>query len=220
MANYLIIGGDGKEYGPVTEADVRQWITEGRLSASSQAKAESDAEFRALGQFPEFATALAAASPVTPLTNVDTERLAALDAVRPPAISLMAVSVLGFVLSLWGLLRFVISKDKVQQEMRQELEKVFAQFPQLKDAHFEEMVTSITSAVGIGGNLLTLVVAALVFFAALKMLKLQSFTFALVAAILVMIPCATNCCAWVFGVPIGIWALVVLNKKSVKSQFK
>ena len=58
MANYLIIGGDGKEYGPVTDADVRQWIAEGRLAVSSQAKAESDAEFRALAQFPEFAEAL------------------------------------------------------------------------------------------------------------------------------------------------------------------
>jgi hypothetical protein len=63
MANYLIIGGDGKEYGPVTEADVRQWIAEGRLSAESRAKAESDAEFRTLAQFPEFANAF---GPTTP----------------------------------------------------------------------------------------------------------------------------------------------------------
>jgi hypothetical protein len=66
MANYIIIGGDGKEYGPVTDADVRLWIAEGRLNALSQAKAESDAEFRALAQFPEFAVAFA--SPVTPET--------------------------------------------------------------------------------------------------------------------------------------------------------
>ena len=65
MANYLIIGGDGKEYGPVTDADVRQWIAEGRLAASSQAKSESDAEFRALAQFPEFATAFSQQSPAT-----------------------------------------------------------------------------------------------------------------------------------------------------------
>jgi hypothetical protein len=62
MANYLIIGGDGKEYGPVTDADVRKWIAEGRLSALSQAKSESDAEFRPLAQFPEFAEAFAPAS--------------------------------------------------------------------------------------------------------------------------------------------------------------
>ena len=65
MANYLIIGGDGKEYGPVTEADVRQWIVEGRLSAQSRAKAESDAEFRELAQFPEFAMAFAPSAPAT-----------------------------------------------------------------------------------------------------------------------------------------------------------
>jgi hypothetical protein len=62
MANYLIIGGDGKEYGPVTDADVRQWLAEGRLNAQSLVKAESDAEFRALAQFPEFAAAFAPSS--------------------------------------------------------------------------------------------------------------------------------------------------------------
>ncbi len=59
MANYLIIGGDGKEYGPVTGEDVRKWVAEGRLNATSLAKSESDAEFRALAQFPEFADAFA-----------------------------------------------------------------------------------------------------------------------------------------------------------------
>lgn len=63
MANYTIIGGDNKEYGPVTEAELRQWIAEGRLNAQSRAKAESDAEFRALAQFPEFAEALRPQAP-------------------------------------------------------------------------------------------------------------------------------------------------------------
>lgn len=63
MANYFIIGGDGKEYGPVTEADVRQWIAEGRLNEQSLAKAESDAEFRPLAAFPEFAGAFSPGAP-------------------------------------------------------------------------------------------------------------------------------------------------------------
>ncbi len=79
MANYFIIGGDGKEYGPVTEADVRQWIAEGRLSTESRAKAEGKAEFRALGLFPEFAAALqapgaTAAPPQTPSSTDFLER--------------------------------------------------------------------------------------------------------------------------------------------------
>ncbi|MEI9863532.1 MAG: DUF975 family protein [Limisphaerales bacterium] len=68
MANYIIIGGDQKEYGPISTSDVRQWIAEGRLNEESLMKAESDAQFRALGKFPEFADAFVpkAATPSTP----------------------------------------------------------------------------------------------------------------------------------------------------------
>jgi uncharacterized membrane protein len=65
MANYFIIGGDGKEYGPITEFDIRQWLGEGRLASTSQCKAESDAEFRPLEKFPEFADAFAPSAPPT-----------------------------------------------------------------------------------------------------------------------------------------------------------
>jgi uncharacterized membrane protein len=58
MANYFIIGGDDKEYGPVSDADVRQWLAEGRLNAESRVKAEGDAGFRTLAHFPELAAAL------------------------------------------------------------------------------------------------------------------------------------------------------------------
>lgn len=63
MEQYFIIGGDGKQYGPVTEDDLRKWIAEGRLNASSTAKAESDAEWRTLDTFPEFAAALGTERP-------------------------------------------------------------------------------------------------------------------------------------------------------------
>ncbi len=68
MANYLIIGGDQREYGPITGDEVRKWIAEGRLNAQSRVKAESDAEWRPLSAFPEFADVLAApaASPTSP----------------------------------------------------------------------------------------------------------------------------------------------------------
>lgn len=55
MASYTIIGGDGKEYGPVSENDIRLWLSEGRLAAKSLAKGQGDAEFRPLEKFPEFA---------------------------------------------------------------------------------------------------------------------------------------------------------------------
>jgi len=54
MAKYYIIGGDGRQYGPISADDIRKWVAEGRLNADSSAKPESDAEWRPLGKFPEF----------------------------------------------------------------------------------------------------------------------------------------------------------------------
>jgi hypothetical protein len=65
MANYIIIGGDQKEYGPITADDVRKWIAEDRLNAQSMMKAESDASWRPLSAFPEFADAFAPKTPVS-----------------------------------------------------------------------------------------------------------------------------------------------------------
>jgi hypothetical protein len=63
MANYFIIGGDDKQYGPITTDDLLKWIAEGRLNAESRAKEETDTEWRALAAFPEFAVALGAQAP-------------------------------------------------------------------------------------------------------------------------------------------------------------
>lgn len=57
---YKIIGGDQKEYGPVSADDLRQWIGEGRLNAQSLAQAEGSTEWKPLGAFPEFAAELGA----------------------------------------------------------------------------------------------------------------------------------------------------------------
>jgi len=46
----------------VTGEQLRQWILDGRLNPQSQVKAESDAEWRPLSAFPEFAATLAAKS--------------------------------------------------------------------------------------------------------------------------------------------------------------
>jgi hypothetical protein len=66
---YKIIGGDHKQYGPISAEDVHKWIAEGRLSAQSLAQAPGDIEWKQLSAFPEFAGAFAdksAASNVPP----------------------------------------------------------------------------------------------------------------------------------------------------------
>lgn len=74
---YKIRGADQKEYGPVSADQVRQWIFEKRLDAQSMVRFEGTEEWKSLSQFPDFAGALASASPVsaqmpatlTPLTH-------------------------------------------------------------------------------------------------------------------------------------------------------
>ena len=52
---YTIIGGDQKEYGPVTEEQLRLWIAEGRVNAQTTVRTEGTTEWRPLADLPEFA---------------------------------------------------------------------------------------------------------------------------------------------------------------------
>ena len=63
---FKIIGGDGRQYGPVSADQIRQWMAEGRASAKTMAQAEGSVEWKPLGQYPEFAAS--AAPPVMPAT--------------------------------------------------------------------------------------------------------------------------------------------------------
>lgn len=63
---YKLIGGDQREYGPVTAEQLRLWIAEGRLNAQSLVREEGTGDWKKLGDLPEFAPALAAKASVSP----------------------------------------------------------------------------------------------------------------------------------------------------------
>jgi len=209
---YTIIGGDGKEYGPVSGEDLRKWIAEGRLSAQSQAKAESDAEFRPLKTFPEFAnlfgsgTTDSAPSAAPPSFQSGGEREAALQAVRGPAIALIIVASLGVAYyGFSGLFTLFTGGMMFHQDLPPDVP------PQFR-ALIENMRGPMAAVI-------SLVVAALngfVLFGSIKLLRLQNFGLVMAAVIVAMLPC--QCCC-LLGLPFGIWALMVLNKPEVKSHF-
>ncbi|MBP6508075.1 MAG: DUF4339 domain-containing protein, partial [Opitutaceae bacterium] len=62
---FTIIGGDGKEYGPVTLEQLQSWITSGRANLDTQAKKAGDEQWRRLGDYPEFNALGTAVPPVT-----------------------------------------------------------------------------------------------------------------------------------------------------------
>ncbi len=51
---FTIIGADGKEYGPVTSANITDWIAAGRANLQTKARREGETEWKPLGDFPEF----------------------------------------------------------------------------------------------------------------------------------------------------------------------
>ena len=52
---YRVIGGDQKEYGPVSADEVRSWIRDRRLNGGSFVRTEHDANWKPLSSFPELA---------------------------------------------------------------------------------------------------------------------------------------------------------------------
>lgn len=73
---YKIIGADGREYGPVSTAQLKQWIVEGRAGAQTRVQPERSTEWITLGTLPDFADVFAAAAPPPPTVIFDTQRWA------------------------------------------------------------------------------------------------------------------------------------------------
>ena len=70
----------------------------------------------------------------------------------------------------------------------------------------------------LGIAILSLIVSPLIIVGALRMMNAQNYGLAKTASILTIIPFTSYCC--LIGVPIGIWALVTLNKTEVKHYFQ
>jgi hypothetical protein len=68
-----------------------------------------------------------------------------------------------------------------------------------------------------GSSLLTLLVAPVIIYGAIQMIKGKRYRLARIAAILAIIP-FTSCC-FLVSIPIGIWGLIVLSKSEVKAAF-
>lgn len=58
---YKIIGADGKEYGPISIEQLRQWIADGRVNAQTRVQAAGGADWKTAAAFPELGLASAAA---------------------------------------------------------------------------------------------------------------------------------------------------------------
>ena len=69
-----------------------------------------------------------------------------------------------------------------------------------------------------GGGALGLLAAPVIIYGAIQMLQGKKHGLAKTAAILAIVP-LTSCC-FLLGIPVGIWALIVLAKPEVKAVFQ
>lgn len=207
---YKIIGGDGNEYGPVDLEQIRQWIQDGRAGAHTKVQAEGATEWKTLAEIPELAQLLGPAAPggappafgTTPTWGPATGD--ALQMVQGPAIGLIVTAALGFLGSAAGII----------------LNLAGVTMGALEGEHAQDVpawANMMSGGLGIVQSILGIVLSVVILLGALKMKKLENYTFAIIATIIAMVPCISPCC--LVGLPIGIWALVVLNKPEVKGAF-
>ena len=201
---YKIIGADGKEYGPVSVDQLRQWIAEGRLNLQSKVLPDGATEWKTVAEIPELAAAVPApsAAPTSIPGGFSTGGTAnAADQVSGPAIGLMVTAGLGFVGQAASLV----------------LNLAGSSFMATQSGGNEAFAQMFSGAVGAGFAGLGMLLAIIIFLGGLKMKQLKSYGFAMTASVIAMVPCVSPCC--LVGLPVGIWAIVVLNKPEVKAAF-
>jgi hypothetical protein len=216
---YKIIGADGKEYGPVAFEKLRQWIAEGRANAQTRVLPEGATEWKTLAEVPELAahlpgiagTASSALPPgpppslgslgptPTPMSSFGGDPAGQ---VSGPAIGLIVVAVLNF-LSAAGSFAMPLFTAGL------------ANMPNMPQQQFSMFFS--TGAIVVS-SIISLAVGVLILVGALKMKKLESHGLAVTASILAALPCTSGCC--IIGLPVGIWALVILFRPEVKNAFR
>jgi hypothetical protein len=134
--------------------------------------------------------------------------------VQGPAIGVLVV---GIINALYGAYQIF---NGLMFNPQEALRAASAQNPHMskEEANMVTQIMSLGGPMAIVFGLVTLAVAALIIFGAIKMKNLESMTLAKVGSIVAMIPCLSPCC--IAGLPIGIWALMVLNKPEVKAGFR
>jgi hypothetical protein len=201
---YKIIGADGNEYGPITAEQLRQWIAEGRANAQTRVLLEGTSEWKPLSAFPEFMVSAPAAPPTLsspmPVAGSNAEGL-----VAGPAIALIVVAVLGFLIQaarlIWLLAFSAEAVSRMQMQGQPQWANMFVSGPLV-----------------IASGVISILVSGVILLGGIKMKKLENYGLAMAASIVAMIPCISPCC--IIGLPIGIWALVVLSKPEVKNAFR
>jgi hypothetical protein len=203
---YRIIGVDGKEYGPVSADQLRQWIAEGRVNLQTQIKPEGATEWQPLSSFPDLVPPAGITPPPPPPGFLPAAPVpVSPEVVSGPAISLIVLGAVNLVLVL---VRGVVMVAGTSMQ----------NFGGTGNPDIDKMIMAFSGSAGLLAIAFGLAGGIFILLGGIKMKKLESYGFCKGAAIVAMIPCLSACC--LAGIPLGIWALMVLTKPEVKAAFR
>jgi hypothetical protein len=69
-----------------------------------------------------------------------------------------------------------------------------------------------------GFNALSVILIAVMIVGSLQMMRCRNYPLAMTAAVLAIVPFTTTCCCFL-TLPVGIWALLLLQKPEIKAAF-
>lgn len=92
---FYVIGANGQQYGPIDEATIRAWITEGRVGAVSLSFKTGETQWVAMSSRPEFQDAFAAQA-AAPLPVPGTPMIVGPDSPKDWLVALLLSIFLGY----------------------------------------------------------------------------------------------------------------------------
>jgi cobalamin synthase len=143
--------------------------------------------------------------------------------INGPATGLIVYGVISAILAFGNAALCVLTifgANPMANNQQQQFEEMQGQMP-AEQAEFVKTMATVSNMfsgpIGAVTNTAVLIVGIFTVLAAMKMKKFQGHTGALVFSVLACIPCTSGCC--LLGLPIGIWAIVVLVNSEVKAAF-
>lgn len=138
-----------------------------------------------------------------------------------PAIAMIIAGALGVSGALFGAVQWGIRAAGIYPSQAEKDKQLADLEEQLGNTEWWETVKWAMefqdSPVNLLLNALSLAIGITIIVGGVKMKNLQSYGLSMTAAILTVVPIFTCCC---YGMPIGIWAIVVLMSGDVKAVFR
>ncbi len=138
--------------------------------------------------------------------------------IKTPAIVLLVVGVLGFLVTLASI-PSLFTMDQQFAQVQDQWDKD----PNLKPEQKKEMKQMLNTYKDVAQVVLpisitfSLITGAVTIFGSVRIMQLKGKWMGVAGSILSMFPIASGCCC--LGLPVGIWVLIALGKPEVKAGF-